>query len=228
MTTIGFLGSGNIGGALARLAVRAGHDVVLSNSRGPETLHELVAELGPHARAATPAEAATAGDIIVVSIPVRAYRQVPAAPLHGRIVIDTLNYDPARQGRVPEIDAGHTPAPLLLQAHLPGSRVVKAFSTVYFAHLPALARPAGAADRSTLPIAGDDPSARKAVAGLLDSLGYDAYEVGPLAESHRFAPGTPAQHAHLDPAGLLAAPGRPVSAADLAKLLATEVTAHRR
>ncbi|BEL05344.1 hypothetical protein Q0Z83_035350 [Actinoplanes sichuanensis] len=148
MTTIGFIGSGNIGGTLARLAVGAGHDVVLSNSRGPETLLDLVAELGPHARAATPAEAATAGDIIVVSIPVRAYRQVPAAPLRGRIVVDTLNYDPARQGHVPEIDAGDTPAPLLLQTHLPDARVVKAFSTVYFRHLPAPATTPSPAERS--------------------------------------------------------------------------------
>ncbi|GIE83100.1 NADP oxidoreductase [Actinoplanes philippinensis] len=220
MTTIGFLGSGNIGGTLAGLAVDAGHEVVLSNSRGPATLRELITALGPHARAATPGEAATAGDIVVVSIPIRAYRQVPAAPLRGRVVIDTLNYDPARQGRVPEIEATGIPAPLLLQTHLSGARVVKAFSTVYFKHLADLRRPAGAPDRSALPIAGDDPGARQAVAALIDSLGFDAYDVGPLAESRRFAPGTPAQLAHLDPVGLLAAPGRPVPADQLAGLLA--------
>ncbi|MFC6018023.1 NADPH-dependent F420 reductase [Plantactinospora solaniradicis] len=219
MTTIGFIGSGNIGSTLARLAVGAGHDVVLSNSRSPETLHNLIAELGPRARAATTAEAATVGDIVVVAVPIRAYRQVPAAPLRGKVVIDTLNYDPARQGRVPEIEAGDTPAPLLLQSHLAGSSVVKAFSTVFFKHLANLGRPAGAADRSAVPIAGDDPIAKKAVAALIDSLGYDTYDVGPLAESRRFAPGTPAQHAHLDPAGMFAAPGRPASADDLAKLL---------
>ncbi|MDT0446267.1 NADPH-dependent F420 reductase [Streptomyces johnsoniae] len=220
MTTIGFIGSGMIGSTLARLAVDAGHDVVLSNSRGPETLHELVMRLGPDARAATPAEAATAGDLVVVTIPIRAYRQVPAAPLQGKVVIDTLNYDPARQGRVPEIAAAGAQAHTLLQTHLTGSHVVKAFSNIFFTHLATLGRPAGASDRSALPIAGNDATAKQAVATLIDSLGYDAYDVGPLAESRRFAPGTPAQHAYLDPAGMFAAPGRPASADDLAKLLA--------
>lgn len=219
MTTIGFIGSGNIGSALARLAVGAGHDVVLSNSRAPQTLREVVAQLGSRARAATPAEAAAAGGIVVVSIPIRAYRQVPTEPLRGKVVIDTLNYDPARQGSVPEIEAGDTPPHLLLQAHLKDSSVVRAFSTVFFKHLADLARPAGAPDRSAVPIAGDDAAARTVVAGLIDSLGYDAYDAGPLAESRRFAPGTPAQLAHLDPDGMLSAPARPATAADLAALL---------
>jgi predicted dinucleotide-binding enzyme len=219
MTTIGFIGSGKIGSALAQLAVGAGHDVVLSNSRGPETLREAVARLGSGAHAATPAGAAAAGDIVVVTIPIRAYRQVPAEPLRGKVVIDTLNYDPARQGSVPEIEAGDTPAYLLLQAHLEDSAVVKAFSTVFFKHLADLVRPPGAPDRSAVPIAGDDAAAKRAVAALVDSLGYDAYDVGPLAESRRFAPGTPAQLAHLDPEGMFAAPGRPATSADLAALL---------
>ena len=219
MTTIGFIGSGKIGGALAQLAVGAGHDVVLSNSRGPETLREVVTRLGSRARAATPAEAAAAGDIVVVSIPIRACRQVPTEPLRGKVVIDTLNYDPARQGSVPEIEAGDTPPHLLLQAHLTDSSVVKAFSTVFFKHLADLVRPAGAPDRSAVPIAGDDAAAKTVVAGLIDSLGYDAYDVGALAESRRFAPGTPAQLAYLDPDGMFSAPGRPATSADLAALL---------
>lgn len=219
MTTIGFIGSGNVGSALAQLAVGAGHDVVLSNSRGPEALGEVVARLGSRARASTPAEAAAAGGIVVVTIPIRAYRQVPAEPLRGKVVIDTLNYDPARQGSVPEIEAGDTPPHLLLQAHLKDSSVVKAFSTVFFKHLADLARPAGAPDRSAVPIAGDDAAAKAVVVGLIDSLGYDAHDVGPLAESRRFAPGTPAQLAYLDPDGMFSAPGRPATSADLAALL---------
>ncbi|MFI2379263.1 NADPH-dependent F420 reductase [Streptomyces sp. NPDC018964] len=219
MTTIGFIGSGNIGSALARLAVGAGHDVVLSNSRGPETLRELVARLGSRARAAAPAEAAAAGDVVVVAVPVRAYRQVPAEPLRGKVVLDTLNYDPARQGSVPEIEAGDTLPHLLLQAHLRDSSVVRAFTTVFFKHLADLARPAGAPDRSAVPIAGDDAAAKTVVVDLIDSLGYDAYDVGPLAESRRFAPGTPAQLAFLDPDGMFSAPGRPATSADLAALL---------
>jgi hypothetical protein len=219
MTTIGFIGSGKIGGALAQLAVGAGHDVVLSNSRGPETLREVVARLGFRARAATAAEAAAAGDISVVTVPIRAYRQVPTEPLRGKVVIDTLNYDPARQGSVPEIEASDTPPHLLLQAHLKNSSVVKAFSTVFFRHLADLVRPAGAPDRSAVPVAGDDPAAKTVVAGLIDSLGYDTYDVGPLAESRRFAPGTLAQLAYLDPDGMFSAPGRPATSADLAALL---------
>jgi predicted dinucleotide-binding enzyme len=219
MTTIGFIGSGNIGSALAQLTVGAGHDVVLSNDGGPESLRDLVARLGSRARAATPAEAAAAGDIVVVTIPIQAYRQVPAEPLRGKVVIDTLNYDPARQGSVPEIEAGDTPPCLLLQAHLKDSSVVKAFSTVFFKHLPELARPTGAPDRSAVPIAGDNAAAKMVVADLIDSLGYDAYDVGPLAESRRFAPGTPAQLAYLDPDDMFSAPGRPATSADLAALL---------
>ncbi|MFI7214997.1 NADPH-dependent F420 reductase [Micromonospora maritima] len=201
MTTVGLIGSGNIGGTVARLAVDAGHDVVLSNSRGPETLRDLVAELGPRARAATPAEAATAGDLVVVTIPLRAYREVPAAPLAGKIVIDTNNYYPERDGSFPELDDESTTTSELLQRHLPQSRVVKGFNNIYFAHLRVLGRPAGAADRTALPIAGDDDGAKAAVTTFLDSLGYDAVDVGPLAEGWRFQRDTAAY------AGIYAADG---------------------
>ncbi|MCD5352533.1 NAD(P)-binding domain-containing protein, partial [Kineosporia mesophila] len=121
MTTIGFIGSGNIGSTVARLALAAGHDVVLSNSRGPETLADLVADLGPNARAATAEEAAQAGDIVVVTVPLKNYRQVPVAPLAGKVVIDTNNYYPDRDGRITELDDESTTTSELLQAHLPQS-----------------------------------------------------------------------------------------------------------
>ena len=143
MTTIGLIGSGNIGGTVARLAVDAGYDVVLSNSRGPETLTDLVAELGPHARAATAAEAAAAGDIVVVTVPLKAYREVPVEPLRGKVVIDTNNYYPQRDGHIAELDDGSTTSSELLQAHLPESQVVKAFNNIYSGHLGSLQRPAG-------------------------------------------------------------------------------------
>ena len=126
---------------MARLAVAAGHDVVLSNSRGPETLADLVSQLGPHARAATTREAAQAGDVVVVTIPLRAYQSVPADPLRGKVVIDTMNYYPQRDGRVPELDDESTTTSELVQAHLPEARVVKAFNNIHFAHL-SLARAA--------------------------------------------------------------------------------------
>src|SRR6476659_8403207 len=115
MATIGLIGSGHIGSTVARLAVGAGHDVVLSNSRGPETLADLVAELGDHARAATSAEAAAAGDIVVVTVPLKAYRQVPVEPLRGKVVLDTNNYYPQRDGNIAELDDGSTTSSELLQ-----------------------------------------------------------------------------------------------------------------
>nr|WP_305129847.1 NADPH-dependent F420 reductase [Streptomyces sp. MnatMP-M17] len=191
MSTLGLIGSGNIGGTLARLAVAAGIDVVLSNSRGPETLAGLVAELGPRARAATPAEAAEAGDWVVVTVPLKHYRQVPVAPLAGKVVLDTNNYYPERDGRFPELDAEKTTVSGLLQEHLPESKVVKAFNNIFFKHLASLARPTGASDRTALPIAGDDEEAKASAARLLDLLGYDIVDVGPLSESWRFERDTP-------------------------------------
>jgi predicted dinucleotide-binding enzyme len=192
MTTLGLIGSGHIGGTVARLAVNAGHDVVLSNSRGPKTLSDLIDQLGPHARAATPAEAAAAGDIVVVTIPLKAYRAVPVAPLRGKVVIDTNNYYPQRDGHIAELDDGSTTSSELLQAHLPTSRVVKGFNNIYFEHLAKLARPAGHPERSALAIAGNDDAAKRTVAEFLDSIGYDSYDVGPLSEGWRFQPGMPA------------------------------------
>ncbi len=192
MTTIGFIGSGHIGSTLARLAVRAGDDVVMSNSRGPETLTDLVSELGDRARAGTPTEAAQSGDVVVVTIPLKAYADVPVEPLRGKVVIDTCNYYPQRDGQIAELDDASTTSSELLQAHLPGSHVVKAFNNIYVGHLATLGRPAGDPERSVITIAGDDPSAKHQVTELLDRIGYDAYDVGPLAEGWRYQPDTPA------------------------------------
>jgi 8-hydroxy-5-deazaflavin:NADPH oxidoreductase len=182
MTTWGFIGSGNIGTAVARLAVAAGHDVVLSNSRRPETLADLVHDLGPHARAATPAEAAEAGDVVIVTIPLRNYPQVPTEELRGKIVIDTMNYYPQRDGNIAELDDESTTSSALLAAHLPDSRVVKGFNNIFFQHLAALPRATGADDRSALAIAGDEQEAKKVVSEHLDQIGYDTVDLGPLSE----------------------------------------------
>lgn len=192
MTTWGFIGSGNIGTTVAGLAVAAGHDVVLSNSRGPETLADLVGDLGPHARAGTPAEAAEAGDVVVVTIPLRNYLQVPAGALRGKIVVDTMNYYPARDGNIAELDDESTTSSALLAAHLLDSKVVKGFNNIFFQHLAALPRAAGADDRSALAIAGDDNEAKKVVSELLDQIGYDTVDLGPLSEGWRTQPDTAA------------------------------------
>ena len=191
MTTVGLIGSGHIGSTVARLAVDAGHDVVLSNSRGPETLRDLVAELGQRARAATREEAAEAGDIVLVSLPVKAYTKLAGAPLAGKAVLDTGNYYPARDGQIPEIDDGRFFDSQYLREQLTGAEVVKVFNNIFFRHLLNLARPTGAADRSYLPIAGDSAAARAAVTTFLDSIGYGTIDSGLLADGWRQLPGTP-------------------------------------
>jgi predicted dinucleotide-binding enzyme len=186
MTTVGFIGSGKIGSTLARLALAAGYDVVMSNSRGPQTLTELVDQLGAGARAGTAAQAAEAGDLVVVSVPQKSYRSVPVEPLAGKTVIDTNNYYPQRDGVVAELADGSTTSSELLQRHLPAAHVVKVFNNIMFTHLQTLARPAGAAERTSLPIAGDDPGAKAAVAAFLDAIGFDAVDAGPLSEGWRY------------------------------------------
>jgi 8-hydroxy-5-deazaflavin:NADPH oxidoreductase len=189
--TIGLIGAGHIGSQLARLAVRNGYDVVISNSRGPETLAALVVELGPKARAATAAEAAAAGELVVVTVPLRNYRDVPVAPLAGKIVIDTNNYYPQRDGNIRELDDETTTTSQLLQAHLPESMVVKAFNHIYAAELTTHGQPAGSANRRALVIAGNDEAAKKTVAALIDQFGFDTVDAGPLSESWRIQRDTP-------------------------------------
>ncbi|GGF32861.1 NADP oxidoreductase [Marmoricola endophyticus] len=192
MTTIGFIGSGNIGSTLARLAVDAGYDVVMSNSRGPDTLADLVESLGPRARAATREEAAAAGDLVVTTVPLKALEDVPVEPLAGKLVLDTINYYPDRDGAVPALDENATTTSELVAAHLPRARVVKAFNNIYFEHLASMARPSGADDRNTLLIAGDDEQAKTEAAGVIDALGYDTFDTGALADSWRFERDRPA------------------------------------
>jgi 8-hydroxy-5-deazaflavin:NADPH oxidoreductase len=191
MPTIGLIGAGHIGSQVARLAAAAGYDVVLSNSRGPETLADLVQELGPRARAATPLEAARAGDLVVVTIPLGHYASVPVEPLRGKIVIDTNNYYPQRDGRIPELDDESSTTSELLQRHLPESKVVKAFNHIYAAQLTTDGRPAGTPGRRGLVIAGDDAGAKATVTKLLDEFGYDTVDAGPLAEGWRIQRDTP-------------------------------------
>jgi 8-hydroxy-5-deazaflavin:NADPH oxidoreductase len=191
MTTIGLIGAGHIGSQVARLAIASGHDVVLSNSRGPETLAALVAELGPKARAAAALEAAKAGDIVVVTVPLKNYRDVPVEPLAGKIVIDTNNYYPQRDGHIKELDDESTTTAELLQAHLPTSKVVKAFNHIYASELTTHGQRSGTPNRRALVIAGNDAAAKATVTGLLDQFGFDTVDAGPLAEGWRIQRDTP-------------------------------------
>ena len=191
MATIGLIGAGHIGSQIARLAVANGYNVVLSNSRGPETLAGLVTELGPNARAATALDAAKSGDIVVVTIPLKNYRTVPVEPLAGKIVIDTNNYYPQRDGHIPELDNESTTTSELLQTHLPTSKVVKAFNHIYAATLTTDGQPAGTKNRRALVIAGDDRGAKAAATRLLDQFGFDTVDAGPLKEGWRIQRDTP-------------------------------------
>lgn len=189
---IGIIGAGNIGGNLTRRLTGLGHTVRVANSRGPETLADLAAETG--ARAVTAAEAAEGADLVIVTIPERAVPSLPAGILDGRRpgapVVDTGNYYPKeRDGRIDAIEGG-TPESVWVSEHL-GVPIIKAFNGIYAAHLISRARPAGDPDRMALPVAGDDPAAKQVVLDLVDELGFDPVDAGPLADSWRQQPGTP-------------------------------------
>ncbi|MCM3689421.1 NADPH-dependent F420 reductase [Kocuria rosea] len=225
MSTLGIIGSGNIGAAIARLATAAGIPVVIANSRGPETLTDLVAELGPLATAGTVEQAADAGEIVVLSVPLTAATAIPAEALEGNTVVDTSNYYPFRDGRIPVLDAEELTTSELVQRHVAGARLVKAFSNILAHHIPALARPAGAPDRTALPMAGNDAAAKAQVAGLADRLGFDTVNAGALSEGWRFEPEA-AAYTRLylaDPATpaeqMLEAASAPVAAATLTSAL---------
>lgn len=186
MTTIGIIGSGNIGSTLARLLTGAGHEVLLANSRAPETLTELVESIGGGTRAVTAERAADLGEVVVVTIPLHAYPEVPVAALAGKVVIDTMNYYPERDGAITELDDESTTTSELLAAHLPQARVVKMFNAIFFQHLGAQGRPPGSPDRRALPMAGDDPNAKVVVQDLVDEIGFDVVDAGDLAQGWRF------------------------------------------
>lgn len=189
--TIGLIGAGHIGSQIARLAVANDYHVVISNSRRPLSLSALVADLGPKVRAASVVDAAKAGDIVVVSVPLKNYRAVPVEPLAGKIVIDTNNYYPERDGHIPELDKQSTTTSELLQAHLPTSKVVKAFNHIYAAALTTDGQPASTKNRRALVIAGDDEGAKATVTRLLDQFGFDTVDAGPLKEGWRIQRDTP-------------------------------------
>ena len=192
MTTIGIIGAGHIGSQIARKAVRLGYDVVIGNSRGPETLTELVAELGPHARAATAAEAGAAADFAVVTIPLKNYRALPAEALAGKVVIDTINYYWERDGHIPALDRGEATTSGLVQEHLKDSKVAKGFNHILAADITTTGSTAGTENRRALATASDHGDAAALVTRLYDEFGFDTVNIGPLAESWRVERDRPA------------------------------------
>lgn len=192
MTTVGIIGAGHIGSTLARGLVARGYEVVISNSRGPETLAPLVEDLGENASAATAAEAAASGDIVIVTVPLKSYREVPVEPLAGKIVLDTNNYYWERDGRIAELDEKRTTTTGMLQEHLPASKVAKAFNHIMSGDILTDGTPAGTEDRRALATASDDADAAALVTALYDEFGFDTVDIGSVAESWRVERDQPA------------------------------------
>ncbi len=187
---IGIIGAGYVGRALAGAAVKKGHEVMISNSRGPQTLFSDGIMLG--CKVGTTEEAARFGQLVIVAITMKHYKSVPVEAVAGKIVIDTDNYYPTRDDAIEELNSKQTTSSEMLAAHLPTSKVVKAFNAIMMTHLERDAQPTGSFDRRALPLAGDDDAAKQVVADLYDQFGYDPIDVGPLAEGWRFQPDTPA------------------------------------
>jgi 8-hydroxy-5-deazaflavin:NADPH oxidoreductase len=182
---IGIIGAGHIGSTLARLFVDAGHEVAISNSRGPQTLSSLVEELRGQVQAMTAPDAMRFGDVVVVSVPFGRYREVPTEGVSGKVVVDTNNYYPRRDGHFNELDSDRTTSSELLQEHLRGVRVVKAFNAINWIRLRDDGRPAGDPERLGVPISGDDAEATRTVAELIDQIGFDPVDAGTLSEGGR-------------------------------------------
>ncbi|WIB27728.1 NADPH-dependent F420 reductase [Curtobacterium sp. MCSS17_015] len=204
--TLGIIGAGNVGAQIARRAVEVGLDVVLANSRGPESLEELIAELAPSAGAATVTDAARAGDVVVVAIPISGYRDLPAEAFAGKTVIDTGNYYPEYSGPVDELEQPGAPTTSeLLQRHLPDASVVKAFNNLSAADVTTDGSPAGSPGRRSLVVAGDDADAKAVVADLVDRFGFDVVDAGALDEGWRYERDQPAYGVPRDRADMTAA-----------------------
>jgi predicted dinucleotide-binding enzyme len=199
---IGIIGTGHIGGTLARRLTALGHQVAIANSRGPETLTDLAKETG--ATAVSVNEAARGRELVIVTIPEKSVPNLPADLFEGVddrvVVVDTGNYYPQRDGRIGAIEDGTTESSWVAQQI--GRPVVKAFNNIYAHHLMERGQPAGAPGRIALPVAGDDPAAKDVVMRLIDELGFDAVDAGRLDESWRQQPATPVYGTDGDAAGV--------------------------
>ncbi|AHC34368.1 MULTISPECIES: NADPH-dependent F420 reductase [Pseudomonas] len=201
---IGVIGAGFIGRAVAQLALAAGHEVMLSNSRGPQTMSSVLSGIRG-VKVGSAQDAAQFGDVVLVAIPFEHYRSIPAQWLEGKTILDPNNYYPERDGHFPALDRFETTTSRLLAEHFSHSKVVKVFNAIFATDLTEHARPHGAPDRRALPVAADDAGAKAQVIGLLDELGFDAVDAGNLDDSWRFERAKPAYCVPLDQAGLRAA-----------------------
>jgi 8-hydroxy-5-deazaflavin:NADPH oxidoreductase len=197
---IGVIGSGMIGATLARRLVELGHDVIIANSRGPQTLTATAEETG--AAAGTVADALAGADVVVLAVPLKAVPTLPLGSLAGTVIIDANNYYPRRDGVLDDIVQKRKTSARWTAEHAPGAHVVKVFNTIYFKNILDKAQPAGTPHRLALPVAADDAPARETVFALVDAIGFDPVDGGPLDESWRQEPDTPVYGAELDRAGV--------------------------
>ena len=197
---IGIIGAGFIGRGLALHAIRNGHDVMISNSRGPRTLGSAAAAL--RCQVGTADDAARFGDVVFLALPMHAYKEIPVAPLAGKVVVDVVNYYPDRDGPIETLDTGSTTTSEMIARHLPGAKLVKAFNAILANDLEKDARPSGTPGRRALPIAGDDLEAKAMVATLVDQFGFDVVDAGPLTEGWRFERARPVYCVRLEKDGL--------------------------
>jgi predicted dinucleotide-binding enzyme len=187
---IGVIGAGFIGRLIAIHGVRNGHEVMISNSRGPDSLRSAVAAI--KCKSGFAEDAAKFGYVVFLAIPFSNYRSLPALALAGKIVVDANNYYPDRDGPIPELDSGEATTSELTAAHLKGAKVVKAFNAIMANDLEKDGLPAGSAGRRALPMAGDDKAAKAVVARLVDEFGFDVVDAGLLSEGWRFERARPA------------------------------------
>ncbi len=189
---IGIIGAGNIGGNAAKLFAKAGHEIAIANSRSPETLNGLIEEIGENAKAVTVAEAIDFGEMVFVSIPFGKYKELPADAFDGKIVIDSNNYYPDRDGEYEEIESNKITSSELLAEHLTGAKIVKAFNTIWFEHLKTQGNKGlPMEERRVIFLCGDDAPAKEKVSALIEEIGFAPYDTGSLSDGGKTqAPGS--------------------------------------
>ena len=208
---IGILGAGRVGTAIARRALAAGYEVRIASSRAPAEIALVLQFVAPGAIAATTAELVAASDIIVLALPLSKYRSLDPAALAGKIVVDAMNYWAPTDGTLPEFEGAPSSAEVIAD-FLPDARLLRSFNHMGYHEIDGEARPAGDPDRRAMALAGDDAGARAVLAGVIDRLGFDPVDAGPLRAARGFAIGTPIFGAPLGERELQAALIAPLAA----------------